>query len=104
MKAIYVTRDTGTTLVKVWVASITKVEGCVAYADCNGASWTYRFLHLLGGCKRKYGDYPAEGEAWLVRGTKHYWMWTRVDNKMALLDTNGTAIAYKHRVKVMRLK
>ena len=111
-KAVFITRDSNESLfARIWCAKkgITKVEGCVEYySGHKDEHWPMssdghiEILNVLQ-CKRRYGFFPAPAEAWLVRPTKHYWMWQRVDHKMALLNTGGEAIAYKHRRKVMKI-
>ncbi len=111
-KAVFITRDSNDDISRLWNAKIgiSKIEGCVEYwspwEDEQQGFGNVSHMGILDEteCIAKYGSFPASGEAWLVRPTKHYWMWERVDHKMALLDSDGEAIAYKHRVKVMRLK
>lgn len=80
MKAVWVTRDTGSYDVRVWpeTVGIRKFHGCVQY----GAAWrAFRctaFLYKKTGnyikaelltkteCKKRFGFFPRTGTAWYI--------------------------------------
>ena len=43
-------------------------------------------------CRKAYGSYPEEGEAWLVEDQGAYWSWEQWDHLMCLLDILGRVI------------
>ena len=97
---VYVTRDTDNTFAEVWVAEIgiVKTKGCVRYESAAqitkkgwmGNNWLSSLIETLTKqqCFDKYGDYPDEGEAWLVEDEGNRWhKWTHTDPDMLLLDS-----------------
>ena len=104
---VYVTRNTYENCVGVWDAEIgiVKEKGCVAYRSAAqitrrgwvGWNWVegYEITLTRRQCIAKYGDYPDEGEAWLVEDKGKSWKWTHVDPDMHLLNGNTGKIIRK---------
>lgn len=98
-KTVYITRDTYQIGCDIWDAGIgiVKLEGCVQFesaAQYQKGFWnTFNYyvgrlgMLLQQVCERKYGSFPDCGEAWLVEDKGSYWLWTRVDHNMFLLES-----------------
>ncbi len=102
--SVFVTRNTYSSMVEVWDAGIgiVKMEGCVHFESGEVLekrhqkirAWKRYYLQKTGrkfycslnDCLMRYKDIPEAGEAWLVEDKGRYWLWTRVDQDMALLS------------------
>ncbi len=111
MMTVFITRSTNAYHIRVWDAKIgiTKEAGCVMFWSGRQFTGGSIFDGAVGGplreeeCRRQYGDFPDEGEAWLVTPIKEgelKWRWTHVDPDMALLDCHGKKLTTGR--KVMR--
>ena len=98
---VYVSRDSNyqvtVTVVPAHIG-IVKIEGChqfePAIKDSDGDYGYGKEAKYIAQatCRRKYGDVPEEGEAYLVEEGRKYINWTRVDEDMYLLDTQGNIV------------
>ena len=78
-KRVYLTRDTYSSYIKVWPATvgIRKFHGCVEYgsAHCSNSTTGYldggKYVKIISQlvCKRRYGFCPKKGEAWYISQT-----------------------------------
>jgi len=57
--------------------------------DCPGVE-VYSTTRGFDACRKKYGDIPGVGEAWLVQERKGYISWDREDQNMFLLNWDGS--------------
>ena len=95
MKEVYITRDSYMDSAEIWPykVGVRKFQEVGTFPKvAYGAAWSVQptcCLYKNGKsvsklltpkeCRKRYGFYPRKGEAWLVRETKNYWYWTKVD-------------------------
>lgn len=106
-KTVYITRDTDQTHAEVWDAEIgiRKRKGCVQFLSAvkvTGRKGKFSNRDCLASiiiddlcakeCRELYDGYPAKGAAYLVEDKGSYWLWTRMDHNLYLLDWNGDII------------
>ncbi len=77
---------------------IVKINGCYQFeAAVKDEDGDYGFddefeLIVKSTCRQRYGAVPKLGEAYLVEEGRIYIHWTRVDEDMYLLDSQGNII------------
>ncbi len=83
---------------------IVKLEGCVQfvcaikdkYGDYGAIYEESKEAYIsVQECRARYSSFPPRNTAWLVEEGRKYINWTRVDQDMHLLNTDGSIVTSK---------